>query len=102
MAPTEQAITARWIEIGVRFGFAILAATFALYVFGILEPLVSPQELVNLSHVDYMRDAGAEGIELIMWLIMRGALNENVEEVYRHYHVPASNTAAGLIILENR
>jgi protocatechuate 4,5-dioxygenase beta chain len=61
-----------------------------------------PQELLKLSHVDYMRDAGAEGIELIMWLIMRGALNEKVEEVYRHYHVPASNTAAGLIILENR
>jgi protocatechuate 4,5-dioxygenase, beta chain len=60
-----------------------------------------PQRLVNLTHVEYMRDAGAEGIELIMWLVMRGALNDNVREVYRHYHVPASNTAAGLIILEN-
>jgi protocatechuate 4,5-dioxygenase beta chain len=58
--------------------------------------------LVGLSHVDYMRDAGAEGIEMIMWLIMRGALNDTVSEVYRHYHVPVSNTAAGLIILENR
>jgi protocatechuate 4,5-dioxygenase beta chain len=61
-----------------------------------------PQRLVNLRHVDYMRDAGAEGIELIMWLIMRGALNEDVKEVYRHYHIPVSNTAAGLIILENQ
>jgi len=60
-----------------------------------------PQRLVNLSHVDYIRDAGAEGIELIMWLIMRGALNDAVKEVYRTYHVPASNTAAGLIVLEN-
>ena len=41
-----------------------------------------------------------EGIELVMWLIMRGALGDKVEEVYRFYHVPASNTAVGHIILE--
>jgi protocatechuate 4,5-dioxygenase, beta chain len=62
----------------------------------------NPKRLENMRHVEYMREAGAEGIELIMWLIMRGALNDNVKEVYRHYHVPASNTAAGLIILENQ
>ena len=61
-----------------------------------------PQRLVHLTHVDYIRDSGAEGIEMIMWLIMRGALNDDVREVYRHYHVPASNTAAGLIVLENQ
>ena len=49
-----------------------------------------------------MREAGAEAIELVMWLIMRGALDEKVEEVYRFYPVPASNTAVGHIILENR
>jgi len=37
-----------------------------------------------------------------MWLIMRGALDDKVEEVYRFYTVPASNTAVGHIILENR
>ena len=57
--------------------------------------------LVNIGHLEYVRESGSEGIELIMWLIMRGALNDQVKEVYRHYHVPASNTAAGLIILEN-
>lgn len=57
--------------------------------------------LLKIDHLEYMRDSGSEGIELIMWLIMRGALDENVNEIYRHYHVPASNTAAGLIILEN-
>ena len=62
----------------------------------------NPQRLVNLTHVDYMRDAGAEGIEMIMWLIMRGALNDDIKEVYRHYHIPVSNTAAGLIVLENQ
>jgi hypothetical protein len=33
---------------------------------------------------------------------MRGALDEKVEEVYRFYTVPASNTAVGHTILENR
>ena len=36
-----------------------------------------------------------------MWLIMCGALDDQVKEVHRHYHVPASNTALGHIILEN-
>ena len=59
-----------------------------------------PAGLAEIPHVDYLREAGSEGIELVMWLIMRGALGEHVRELYRHYHVPASNTAAGLIILE--
>ena len=57
--------------------------------------------LVDISHVEYMRETGAEGIEMVMWLIMRGALNDNVKEVYRFYHVPGSNTAIGNIIIEN-
>jgi protocatechuate 4,5-dioxygenase beta chain len=60
-----------------------------------------PASLAEIPHAEYIMDAGAEGIEMVMWLIMRGALEQNVKEVYRHYHVPASNTAAGLIILEN-
>jgi protocatechuate 4,5-dioxygenase beta chain len=34
-----------------------------------------------------------------MWLIMRGALGDEVEELYRFYHVPASNTAVGHLVL---
>ena len=60
-----------------------------------------PDGLANIPHVDYVREAGSEGIEMVMWLIMRGALDEKVKEVHRHYHVPASNTAVGHIILEN-
>jgi protocatechuate 4,5-dioxygenase beta chain len=48
-----------------------------------------------------MREAGSEGIELVMWLIMRGALDERVVVRHRFYHVPASNTAVGHLILEN-
>jgi protocatechuate 4,5-dioxygenase beta chain len=62
----------------------------------------NPQKLVRMPHVEYMREAGAEGIELVMWLVMRGALDDKVEEVYRFYTVPASNTAVGHIILANR
>ena len=60
-----------------------------------------PERLIKLPHVDYVREAGSEGIELVMWLIMRGALDPAAREIYRFYHVPASNTAVGHIILEN-
>lgn len=67
-----------------------------------LDLLVSePEVLAQMPHVEYMREAGSEGIELVMWLIMRGALDAQVNEVRRFYHVPASNTAVGHIILEN-
>ena len=61
-----------------------------------------PLALARISHTEYMREAGSEGVEMVMWHIMRGALDADAVEVYRHYHVPASNTAAGLMILENR
>jgi protocatechuate 4,5-dioxygenase beta chain len=61
-----------------------------------------PLALTQISHTEYMREAGSEGVELVMWHVMRGALDEDAVEVYRHYHVPASNTAAGLLILQNR
>jgi protocatechuate 4,5-dioxygenase, beta chain len=60
------------------------------------------ESLVRMPHIEYVREAGSEGIELVMWLIMRGALDDDVKEVYRFYHVPASNTAVGHIILENK
>jgi aromatic ring-opening dioxygenase catalytic subunit (LigB family) len=68
-----------------------------------LDRLASPdaRSLTEISHVEYLRDAGSEGIELVMWLIMRGALNEEVKEIYRAHHLPTSNTSNGLIILEN-
>ncbi len=61
-----------------------------------------PKKLTRIPHLEYMREAGAEGIEMVMWLIMRGALDDKVDEVYRFYTVPASNTAVGHIILENK
>ncbi len=66
-----------------------------------LEKLTAdPQALRRITHLDYLREAGSEGIELIMWLIMRGALGARVTELHRFYHVPASNTAVGHVVLE--
>ena len=59
-----------------------------------------PQALRRITHLDYLLEAGSEGIELIMWLIMRGALGPDVTERHRFYHVPASNTAVGHLVLE--
>lgn len=67
-----------------------------------LDRLISdPEAIARIPHVDYLREAGSEGIELVMWLVMRGALAPKVRTVHRFYHVPASNTAVGHLILEN-
>ena len=60
-----------------------------------------PAGLSHKPHIDYVRESGSEGIELVVWLIMRGALNDKVTLKHRFYHVPASNTAVGHLILEN-
>ncbi|MDE3065902.1 MAG: protocatechuate 3,4-dioxygenase [Acidobacteriota bacterium] len=59
-----------------------------------------PDALAEMPHIEYLRESGSEGIELVMWLIMRGALGGRVNELHRFYHVPASNTAVGHLVLE--
>ena len=59
------------------------------------------ESLTEIPHVEYVRETGSEGIEMVMWLIMRGALNPQVSQLHRFYHVPASNTAVGHLVLEN-
>ncbi|PWB40614.1 MAG: protocatechuate 3,4-dioxygenase [Rhodocyclales bacterium] len=64
--------------------------------------IADPEGLSKMPHIDYVREAGSEGIELVMWLIARGAMSDNPPKVaHRFYHVPASNTAVGHLILEN-
>lgn len=58
-----------------------------------------PETLRKMPHIEYLREAGSEGIELVMWLIMRGAMGSDATELHRFYHVPASNTAVGHIVL---
>jgi hypothetical protein len=64
--------------------------------------IADPAALAEVPHIEYVREAGSEGIELVMWLIARGAMSDNPPRVrHRFYHVPASNTAVGHLILEN-
>jgi protocatechuate 4,5-dioxygenase beta chain len=68
--------------------------------------IADPETLSNKPHIDYVREAGSEGIELVMWLIARGAMSDvaggaKPKVAHRFYHVPASNTAVGHLILEN-
>ena len=65
-----------------------------------------PEGLSRVPHIEYVREAGSEGIELVMWLIARGAMADiaggpKPRVAHRFYHVPASNTAIGHLVLEN-
>lgn len=62
--------------------------------------VASPESLVELSHYDYMLHGGAEAVEMIMWLGMRGALSESVKLVHEHYYAPML-TGMGLLLLED-
>ena len=77
--------------------------------------ITDPEALAKTPHINYVREAGSEGIELVMWLIARGAMSDLVGGEdgqaarsaapivkHRFYHVPASNTAVGHLILENQ
>ena len=69
--------------------------------------IADPAAAAAIPHIDYVREAGSEGIELVMWLIARGAMKDIADNPspirlrHRFYHVPASNTAVGHLILEN-
>ncbi len=77
--------------------------------------IADPERIADIPHIEYIREAGSEGIELVMWLIARGAMSDMRSDMrsdtndgggraprvhHRFYHVPASNTAVGHLILE--
>ena len=69
--------------------------------------IADPAGAAGIPHIDYVREAGSEGIEMVMWLIARGAMSDVAggpapKVAHRFYHVPASNTAVGHLILENK
>jgi protocatechuate 4,5-dioxygenase beta chain len=63
--------------------------------------IANPERLRRMPHIEYLRESGSEGIELVMWLIMRGALGPRIEELHRFYHIPVSNTALGHIVIKS-
>ena len=69
--------------------------------------IADPAATAQVPHIEYVDEAGSEGIELVMWLIGRGAMSDVAggpppTVAHRFYHVPASNTGVGHLILENQ
>lgn len=82
---------------GKRAGF--INKAFDLHC---LEKIVhQPTALIDYSSIELIAEAGAQGVEFLMWLAMRGALGGAVSLVHRNYHIPISNTAAGMIVLNH-
>jgi protocatechuate 4,5-dioxygenase beta chain len=59
-----------------------------------------PEKLTRYSALDLVREAGAQGTELMAWIAARAALPGRVRKVHANYHVPISNTATGLMVFE--
>lgn len=60
-----------------------------------------PDALARYSIRQLVEAAGTQGVELLNWLVARAALGGRVEKVHSNYHIPISNTASGLMVLEN-
>lgn len=60
-----------------------------------------PEWATKYSILDLVELTGTQGIELVMWLAARGALTGKVRTVHSNYHIPISNTASGLMLMEN-
>ena len=61
----------------------------------------NPEKYRNMKREDYVEIFGSEGAELIMWLVMRSAMDSQVKTVHEHYYSPASMTGTGMVVLEN-
>jgi protocatechuate 4,5-dioxygenase, beta chain len=60
-----------------------------------------PEALARYSIHEWVEHSGAQGVEFLNWMAMRGALTGRVSEAHRNYHIPISNTAAATVVLEN-
>lgn len=61
-----------------------------------------PDWATQFSTRQIVEQAGTQGVELLMWLTTRAALGPQVTELHRNYHLPISNTATGLMLMEPR
>jgi protocatechuate 4,5-dioxygenase beta chain len=67
-----------------------------------LDKLASdPAALTRYSTVQIVEEGGSQGVEILNWIAMRGALTGKVTKVHSNYHIPISNTASGLLVLQN-
>lgn len=58
----------------------------------------APEQLVNMRIADYAAKGGMEGAEVIMWLIMRGALSDRVSLVHKKTYAPSMTNIATLVL----
>lgn len=82
---------------GARAGFIDSKADLAF----LHDIAADPDKLAAMSRESYVEMFGSEGAELIMWLVMRGAMDRAVSVLHQHYFAPASMTGAGMIVMEN-
>jgi protocatechuate 4,5-dioxygenase, beta chain len=61
-----------------------------------------PKWATQYSTHQLVEHTGTQGVELLMWLTTRAALRGKVRKLHSNYHIPISNTAAGLMLFENR
>ena len=61
-----------------------------------------PEALTRCSIPQLIEQAGSQGVELLNWIAMRGALTGRVSKVHSNYHIPISNTASALLVLDNQ
>jgi protocatechuate 4,5-dioxygenase beta chain len=66
------------------------------------EMVDAPEALIRYSIPQLVEQAGTQGVELLNWIAMRGALTGRVSKVHSTYHIPISNTASALLVLENQ
>jgi len=57
-----------------------------------------PERLARMSVEDFMRLGGNEGAEIIMWLIMRGALAPNARKIHQNYYLPMTTAMAVAVV----
>lgn len=82
---------------GARAGF--INREFDLWCMNQL--VEDPRVLTNLTNLQLIERAGTQGVELLMWIAARAAMGESARKVHSNYHIPISNTATGLLLLEN-
>lgn len=56
-----------------------------------------PETLVNTRLAEYVAKGGMEGAEVIMWLVMRGALSDSVRCVHRNTYAPSVTNIATVV-----
>ena len=48
-----------------------------------------PERLAEITHAEYATRGGMEGAEVIMWLVMRGALSPTIRKLHQSYYLPS-------------